>query len=79
MNKLWKFTISRWVHLAAFMVLVMIILIVLPGLAQAEAGYLFATPTGSGSNCTQAAPCQLATAVNKALDTEIVYPNGPIG
>ena len=73
MNKSRIFYISRWLHIAVLMALILIILIFPPELAQAEPGNLFVTTTGSGSSCTQAAPCQLATAMQKALDTEILY------
>ena len=73
MKKIWKFHISRRVNLAVLIALIMIILILLPDLAQAEPGIFFVSTTGSSSNCTQAAPCQLTTALQKAVDTEIIY------
>ncbi len=40
---------------------------------QAVAARLFVKPGGSGTDCTQLAPCALATAVSNSLDGDIIY------
>jgi len=44
-----------------------------PQIARAAPGDLFATPTGSGSACTQASPCDLQTALGAASDGDTIY------
>jgi parallel beta-helix repeat protein len=44
-----------------------------PAAVLATAGALFAKPAGSGSVCTQAAPCTLQTAAAQALAGDVVY------
>jgi hypothetical protein len=41
--------------------------------ACADAGDLFVKPAGSGSACSQAAPCTLASALAQALDGDTLY------
>jgi hypothetical protein len=44
-----------------------------PGAVHATAGTLFVKPAGSGTACTQAAPCTLQTAAAQALAGDLVY------
>lgn len=41
--------------------------------AHAAPGELFASPAGSGTACTQAAPCALQTALDSAVDGDTIY------
>jgi len=45
----------------------------LPGAVRAAAGTLFVKPSGSGTACTQAAPCTLQAAAAQALAGDQVY------
>jgi len=49
------------------------LLAVSPRVAWADPGVLFASPTGSGSACSQDAPCQLQTALSQAADGDTIY------
>jgi hypothetical protein len=40
---------------------------------RAEAGTLFVQPAGSGTGCTQPAPCDLHTALAQAVDGDTIY------
>lgn len=42
-------------------------------IASPQAADLFVTPGGAGSTCTQANPCQLATAAAQAADGDTIY------
>ena len=44
-----------------------------PQMARADPGDLFVSTTGSGSDCTQAAPCALQTALDNADDGQTIY------
>jgi hypothetical protein len=44
-----------------------------PQIARADPGDLFVSTTGSGSACTQAAPCTLQTALDNAADGNTIY------
>jgi putative cofactor-binding repeat protein len=44
-----------------------------PRIARAAPGDLFVTTDGSGPGCTQANPCDLATALNQSADGDTVY------
>ncbi len=44
-----------------------------PRTASATSGNLFVSTTGSGSACTQAAPCALQTALSRATDGDTIY------
>jgi len=44
-----------------------------PGAVHATAGTLFVKPAGSGTACTQAAPCTLQTAAAQALAGDLLY------
>lgn len=46
--------------------------------AHAYPGDLFVTPTGSGTMCTQAQPCDLQTALGTASDDDTIYIAGGI-
>ena len=46
--------------------------------AGAQAGMLYAAPGGSGSSCTQAAPCSLQTARDRAQDGDSIYLAGGV-
>lgn len=51
-------------------------LVLLAGVAplvRAAPGPLFVSPMGSGTACTQAAPCALHTALNLAADADLIY------
>jgi hypothetical protein len=41
-------------------------------------GTLFASPTGSGVNCTEGGPCSLATATGKAIAGDVVFLRGGV-
>lgn len=41
-----------------------------------SAGTKYASPTGSGSTCTQASPCNLITATNNAIAGDVVFLRG---
>jgi len=44
-----------------------------PQIIRADPGDLFVSTTGSGSACTQAAPCTLQTALSRAADGDTIY------
>jgi hypothetical protein len=44
-----------------------------PPIARANPGDLFVTANGSGVSCTQANPCDLATAINQSTDGDTIY------
>lgn len=50
-----------------------LLLLCLFSLAQAAPANLFVRPTGSGTACTQASPCTLATALGRAVDGDTVF------
>ena len=41
--------------------------------ARADPGTLFVTRAGSGATCSQLQPCDLQTALGKAVDGDILY------
>jgi len=51
----------------------------LVGPAAAGAASRYATPTGTGTACTQAAPCSATTAINAAMSGDNVFLDGSLG
>ncbi len=45
-------------------------------IARADPGALFVKTDGTGTNCTQANPCALQTALGQAVDSDVIYVAG---
>jgi hypothetical protein len=68
-----NFIFYRGLLLGIIMLLIITINAGLPKAAFAIASGFFVSPTGSGLNCTQADPCDLATALLNAQDGDQIY------
>jgi len=51
----------------------LLLLHALPPTARAAPGALFVKSDGSGTSCTQAEPCRLQTALDRATDGDVIY------
>lgn len=78
MEMIAKLNIHRKVLFVALPFLVMLSLFSLPVTTGAYPGDLFVSPAGSSLDCTQADPCDLATAIQKAMDTDTIYLAGGV-
>jgi len=73
MNVKSKYKTSTCVLLGAVMLLMLAFSAMLPEIAHADPGDLFVTIAGSSLDCTQADPCDLATAILKVQDSDTIY------
>jgi hypothetical protein len=68
-----KFKAARNLFLYAVILIILVGSSVFPQAAYASPDDLFVSPTGSGATCSQAAPCDLATALLNVQDGDEVY------
>ena len=78
MEMIAKLNIPRQVLFVAIPFMVMVLPFFLPGTTGANPGDLYVSPAGISLDCTQADPCDLATAIQKAMDTDTIYLAGGV-
>jgi hypothetical protein len=59
--------------LAAFLLLSLLFLLPAAQSVRADPGTLFASVSGAGTACTQPAPCELQTALGRAVNGDVLY------